>query len=379
MKVHEYQAREIYKSFGIPVSESYVAETVDEAVAFAEKIDAPVVIKAQVHVGGRGKAGGVKVVKDKKDVRAVAERILGMEIKGLPVKKVGVVRAVDIEHEYYVGVTLDREHRRPVILVSREGGVDIEEVADKTPEKIGRAAIDPLVGAEPFVARKALFTGGFSADEVKGIAPILMKLCKCYMDMDAQLAEINPLVRTPDGEFLAIDSKIDFDDNALYRQTDLHAYQEESETDELEAEAHGLGLAYVRLSGEVGVIGNGAGLVMATLDMAAAAGRKPANFLDIGGGARADVVTNSLSILLKDPNVKGILINVFGGITRCDEVAKGIIEGAGKLDITVPMVIRLKGTNEKEGKELLEKEGYTFAESGMEAARKIVERIGAAG
>ena len=222
--------------------------------------------------------------------------------------------------------------------------MDIEEVAEKTPEKIGRAPIDPLIGVEPYVVRKALFAGGFTPEEVKGISPILMKLCRCYLDMDAQLAEINPLVRTTDGEFLAIDAKIDFDDNALFRHKDLHAFKEESEDDELEAEAHRMDLAYVRLSGEVGIIGNGAGLVMATLDMAAAAGRKPANFLDIGGGARADVVTNSLSILLKDPNVKGILINVFGGITRCDEVAKGIIEGAGKLDITVPMVIRLKGT-----------------------------------
>jgi succinyl-CoA synthetase beta subunit len=378
MKVHEYQAREIYKQYGIAVSEGYVAETADQAHELAAKIDAPVVIKAQVHVGGRGKAGGVKVVQKLEDVKGVAEKILGMEIKGLPVKKVGVVRAVDIDHEYYLGVTLDRENRRPVILVSREGGVDIEEVAAKTPEKIGRSAIDPLIGVEPYVVRKALYSGGFTAEEVKGITPILVKLCKCYLDMDAQLAEINPLVRTADGEFMAIDAKIDFDDSAMFRHKELDAFKEESETDALESEAHALGLAYVRLSGEVGVIGNGAGLVMATLDMAAAAGRKPANFLDIGGGARADVVANSLSILLKDPNVKGILINVFGGITRCDEVAKGIIEGAGKLDINVPMVIRLKGTNEKEGKDLLEKEGYTFSDSGMEAARKIVELIGAA-
>jgi len=326
MKVHEYQAREIYKQYGIAVSEGYVAETADQAHELAAKIDAPVVIKAQVHVGGRGKAGGVKVVQKLEDVKGVAEKILGMEIKGLPVKKVGVVRAVDIDHEYYLGVTLDRENRRPVILVSREGGVDIEEVAAKTPEKIGRSAIDPLIGVEPYVVRKALYSGGFTAEEVKGITPILVKLCKCYLDMDAQLAEINPLVRTADGEFMAIDAKIDFDDSAMFRHKELDAFKEESETDALESEAHALGLAYVRLSGEVGVIGNGAGLVMATLDMAAAAGRKPANFLDIGGGARADVVANSLSILLKDPNVKGILINVFGGITRCDEVVEKLRE-----------------------------------------------------
>jgi len=378
MKVHEYQGREIFKQFGIPVSEGYVAETADEAGALAMKINAPVVIKAQVHAGGRGKAGGVKVVQNPADARSVAEKILGMKIKGLPVNKVAVVRAVDIEHEYYLGVTLDRESRMPMILVSREGGVDIEQVAAQTPEKIGRAPIDPLIGPEPFVIRKALYPGGFDADEIKGISPILAKLCKCYLDMDAQLAEINPLVRTKDGSFMAIDAKIDFDDNALFRHKELDAFKEESEVDALEAEAHGLGLAYVRLSGEVGIIGNGAGLVMATLDMAAAAGRNPANFLDIGGGARADVVANSLSILLKDPNVKGILINVFGGITRCDEVAKGIIEAAGRFDINVPLVIRLKGTNESQGRALLEQAGYTFEENGMDAARRIVELIGAA-
>ena len=377
MKIHEYQAKEIFGKFGIPVLPGAICETADQARAAAEEIGCPVVVKAQVHVGGRGKAGGIKLADSPDDAHAKASEILGMDIKGLTVEKVFVTKAADIADEYYVGLTLDRESRRAAILVSTEGGVDIEQVAEESPDKIGKVHIDPLLGVEPYVLRRALYDGGFDSEQVKNISPILGKLCRCYADMDASLAEINPLVKTKDGEYMALDAKIDFDDNAMFRHKDLTALKEESEDDPLEAEAHALGLAYVRLDGNVGVIGNGAGLVMATLDMVAHAGIRAANFLDIGGGTRAEGVTNSLKILLKDPNVKGILINVFGGITRCDEVARGIIQGAEAVDIDVPVVIRLKGTNEEEGRKLLSDAGFDIAESALGAADKIVELINA--
>lgn len=375
MKIHEYQAKDIIAGYGISIPEGRVAETAEQARDAAAAIGCPVVVKAQVHAGGRGKAGGVKLVNSPEEAFGAAQQILALRIKDLPVKKLYVTKAVDIAEEFYVGLTVDRVSRRAAILVSRAGGVDIEQAAEETPEKIGRALIDPFIGVEPYVLRQALYGGGFSADEVKNITPMLAKLCRCFLDKDASMAEINPLVKTKTGEYIALDAKIDFDDNALYRHAELNEFKEESETDELEAEAHAMGLAYVRLDGEVGIIGNGAGLVMATLDMVAQAGLRAANFLDIGGGTRAEGVANSLKILLKDPNVRGILINVFGGITRCDEVARGIIDGAKEVDINVPIVIRLKGTNGEQGREMLQAEGYDIAASGNEAASRIVELI----
>ena len=298
MKIHEYQAKEIIAGYGISIPEGCVAETAEQARAAAAAIGCPVVVKAQVHAGGRGKAGGVKLVKSPEEAFDAAQQILALRIKDLPVKKLYITKAVDIDEEFYVGLTVDRVSRRAAILVSREGGVDIEQVAGESPEKIGRALIDPLIGVEPYVLRQALYGGGFAPEEVKNITPILSKLCCCFIEKDASMAEINPLVKTPAGEYIALDAKIEFDDNALYRHAELNEFKEESETDELEAEAHAMGLAYVRLDGEVGVIGNGAGLVMATLDMVAQAGLRAANFLDIGGGTRAEGVANSLKILL---------------------------------------------------------------------------------
>ncbi|MFH1537565.1 MAG: ADP-forming succinate--CoA ligase subunit beta [bacterium] len=375
MKVHEYQAKEIVRRYGLPVPDGRVASTPDEAEAAAAELGGRVAVKAQVHAGGRGKAGGIRVAGSPLDARRAAEEILGMRIKGLEVKKVYVESAVDIEKEYYAGVTLDRGLRRPVVLVSSEGGIDIEEVAAKTPEKIGRAPVDPLVGLQPFVLRRAAFEGGVPADEVNSFVKVLRGLVSCFFDLDATLAEINPLCRVAGGEHVAADCKIDFDDSALFRHQDIKSLEEESEDDEIEREAHRRGLAYVRLDGAVGVIGNGAGLVMATLDMVSAAGAKPANFLDIGGGARADVVRNAVEIILMDPEVRGILINVFGGITRCDEVANGIIEATSSMDIKVPLVIRLKGTREEEGRKILNAAGFSFAPSVREAAEKIVSLI----
>ena len=372
MKIHEYQAKEIVKGYGIPVPEGTPAATPQAARAAAEKIGCPVVVKAQVHAGGRGKAGGIKIANTPEDAEKKAIEILGMKIKGLKVQKVYVTRAVDIVKEYYAGITLDRVNRRAVVLVSVEGGVDIEEVAARSPEKIGKVIVDPLLGVQDYTLRWACYGGGIPPEDVPKVQKILAPLCRCFFDLDATLAEINPLCMTPDGEFTALDCKIDFDDNGLFRHPGLKELKEESEDDEIEREAHRRGLAYVRLDGEIGVIGNGAGLVMATLDMVSAAGSKPANFLDIGGGARAELVKNAMEVILMDTRVKGILINVFGGITRCDEVARGIVDATASMNLTIPIVIRLKGTREKEGLEILGGAGFESAATVQEAARKIV-------
>lgn len=375
MKVHEYQAKEIARRYGLPVPDGRIASTPDEAEAAAAALGGRVAVKAQVHTGGRGKAGGIKVADTPPEAGQAAEQILGMRIKGLEVKKVYVESAVGIEKEYYAGVTIDRGLKRPVVLVSSEGGVDIEEVAAKTPEKIGRSPIDSLVGLQPFVLRRAAFEGGVPADEVGSFVKVLFGLVRCFFEIEATLAEINPLCRVAGGEHVAADCKIDFDDSALFRHREIEGLKEEGEEDEIEREAHRRGLAYVRLDGTVGVIGNGAGLVMATLDMVAAAGAKPANFLDLGGGARAEVVKNAIEIILMNPKVRGILINVFGGITRCDEVANGVIEATSSMDIKVPLVIRLKGTRGEEGRKILGDAGFSFAPSVREAAEKIVSLI----
>ncbi|MEW6201055.1 MAG: ADP-forming succinate--CoA ligase subunit beta, partial [bacterium] len=340
--------------------------------AAAEKIGGRVVIKAQVHAGGRGKAGGIQIADTPEEAEQKAVNILGMKIKGMHVCKVLVTRAVEIQKEYYAGIILDRSQHCAVLLVSIEGGVDIEEVAARSPEKIGRVQIDPLSGVSDYALRWACYGAGIPLDESPKVQKILAQLCRCFFEIDATLAEINPLCLTPDGEFVAVDCKIDLDDNALFRHPELKELKEESEEDEIEREAHRRGLAYVRLDGEIGVIGNGAGLVMATLDMVTAAGSKPANFLDIGGGARAEVVKNAMEIILMDSRVRGILINVFGGITRCDEVARGIVEAAASMSLSVPIVIRLKGTREKEGLEILREAGFESAATVQEAAKKIV-------
>jgi len=339
----------------------------------------PVVVKAQVHVGGRGKAGGIKLARTAAEAEQIAREMLGSKLKGLVVEKVLVEKALDIDQEYYLGITVDRAAQRNVVMVSTAGGVDIEEVAAETPEKIAKLHVDPCLGLADFQIREVIFAAGLPRSLATGATKFLRPLYQAYDACDAQLAEINPLVLTKQGDLVAADAKIIIDDNALYRHPEFAEFKEESEEDEIEAEAHRRGIQYVRLDGWIGVIGNGAGLVMTTLDEVARAGGKAANFLDIGGGAQAELVRQSLEIVLMDPRVKGVLFNVFGGITRCDEVARGILEATSKMNIDVPIVARLSGTRCEEGKRLLEGTNLIPAETMQEAARKIVELAQGAG
>jgi succinyl-CoA synthetase beta subunit len=372
MKIHEHQAKQILARYRVPVPRGEVASTPAEARAAAERIGGRVVVKAQVHVGGRGKAGGIKLAGDAAEAERVAGQILGMEIKGLTVEKVLVEEAADIAAEYYLGLTLDRAARKNVMMVSAVGGIDIEEVAESTPEKIARVHVQPALGLTDFQINELVYEAGLDPRAIAGAGTFLRALYDAAIALDASLAEINPLVLTRTGELIAADAKINIDDNALFRHSELSALTEESEEDPIEAEAHRRGLQYVRLGGEVGVIGNGAGLVMATLDEVKRAGGSAANFLDIGGGAKADVVRSALEVVLLDPNVKGVLFNVFGGITRCDEVARGILEGIATVDVRVPLVVRLAGTNEREGKAILEGANMAAASTMEEAAQRIV-------
>lgn len=383
MKIHEYQARELFSRFGIPTNQGEVARTPDEAKAIAAKIGKMVVVKAQVHVGGRGKAGGVKLAKDPDEAYEKAQAILGMDIKGLTVDRVLVAEAVDIAAEYYLGLTVNRDDNSVVLILSAAGGVDIEEVAATTPEKIMKVNIDPTAGIQDFQIRQAIYGSGVDAAYARKIADFVRKLYDCYISIDSELAEINPLVITKQGEVVAIDAKINIDDNALARHTDIAAWREVgSDLDEYEKLAKEEGLTYVHLpGGNVGVCGNGAGLVMTTMDVVKKAGGTPNNFLDFGGSATAEGVEKGLNAILRDPDVKGILVNVFGGITRTDLVAKGIVEAFDKLPRQVPIVIRLTGTREEIAKQILEESGkpLVFAQSMWEGAQKIVELVSKAG
>lgn len=372
MKIHEYQAKQVLARYGVPVPAGEVATTPAEVRAIAEKLGKRVVVKSQVHVGGRGKAGGIKLADTPEEAEAVASRILGMDIKGLTVEKVLVEEALNIAREYYLGITLDRGAQRNVLMVSAAGGVDIEEVAAETPEKIARVLIDPALGLRDYQIRDACYAAGLDREAIAGAGKFLKALYQTYIDMDCSLAEINPLVLTAEGTLIAADGKINIDDNAMYRHADLADLAEEGQDNPLEAEAHRRGLQYVYLGGDIGIIGNGAGLVMGTLDEVKDAGGTPANFLDIGGGAKAEVVASALELVLMDPNVKGVLFNIFGGITRGDEVARGIIAGSERLNIQVPIVVRLTGTNEAEGRALLAQTTLVPAETMQEAAAKIV-------
>lgn len=373
MKIHEYQAKEILRAHGAMTPRGRVATTPEEAFEIATELGTAVVIKAQVHVGGRGKAGGIKVARDARAARDIAEAMLGSDLKGLIVEKVLVEEALDIAQEYYLGIVLDRNVRRHTVMVSAEGGVDIEEVAARSAEKIAKLPIDPRMGLAEFQMRQLCYDAALDRRVITSACKFLHGLYQAYLAVDANLAEINPLVVTAGGEVTAADAKINIDDSALYRHPKIADLAEESEADEIEMEAHRRGIQYVRLDGDIGVLGNGAGLVMATLDEVKSAGGAPANFLDIGGGARADLVLNSLDLIMMTPGVEGIFCNVFGGITRCDEVAQGIIEARTKLSISVPMVVRLTGTNEQEGRHILAEAGVVAAESMQEGAAKIVE------
>jgi succinyl-CoA synthetase beta subunit len=373
VKLYEFQAKEVFAREGIPIPRGKMASTAAEAEAAARELGR-CVVKAQVHVGGRGKAGGIKLVNTPEEARAAAEGMLGKPLKGLIVHHVLVEEALPIASEYYLSVTIDRTAKRPIMIASAMGGVDIEEVAASTPEKIARLVIDPAYGPLGFELRMLGEEAGFDPRASRAAMDIALRLYRVFVNSDASLAEINPLVVTEQGTVVAADAKYDIDDNALYRQQALAGYREESEEDEIEAEAHRRGVNYVRLpGGEIGIIGNGAGLVMSTLDLVTRHGGKPANFLDVGGGASAESVREALSIVLMDPHVKGVLFNIFGGITRGDLVAQGILDAVGSMDIRVPMVVRMAGTRAKEGLALLEGSPLTPAAGPAEAAQRVIE------
>jgi succinyl-CoA synthetase beta subunit len=384
MKMQEYQAKELLAKYGVPVPKGQVADTPEQVAEAAAALGGFAVVKAQVLAGGRGKAGGVKVTKTAEDARAFADSILGKELyfeqakSNLQIDRVLVEEALPIAKEYYIGITTDRGSQRNVFIVSSQGGMDIEEVAHSHPDAIGRLAVDPFLGVRDFDIRRVAQQGGIPSAEIKDLAPFLKKLYQAYVDSDATLAEINPLVVTTDGKFIAGDAKISIDDSALYRHPELAVFAETSEeTDAYEKEAHRRGINnYVHLDGNIGIIGNGAGLVMGTMDEVKRAGGAPADFLDIGGGAKAELVKNSLELVLSDPNVKGVIFNIFGGITRGDEVARGIIAGTESINVTVPIVVRLAGTNAKEGLEILKGTDLIPAETMQEAAQKIVSLVG---
>lgn len=376
MNVHEYQAAEILAKHGVPVNPGKVATTPDEAKQIAEEFGGVVVVKAQVHTGGRGKAGGVKVVKTPDEAREAAEKILGMDIKGHIVNKVLVANGADIAKEYYISAVMNRPSRKVMLMTSAEGGVEIEKVAEETPEKIVQRDGDPLVGLHDYQAKEIAFELGLDPKQVNGFAAIAKKLYEVFLEEDATLVEVNPLIINGAGEWQCLDSKMSFDDNALYRHRDTEDMRDMAEENETEIEAKASGISFVKLDGNIGCIVNGAGLSMATLDAVQLAGGEPANFLDVGGGANEEQVTTAFNLVLADPNVKAILINIFGGITRGDVVARGIVAALNNVDVKVPLIVRLSGTNAEEGKAILAEHGITAGDSMDEAAAQVVEAAG---
>jgi len=373
MKIHEYQAKEIFSRYKIPVTNEVVCYTVAEAVDAAEKLGLPVVVKAQVLAGGRGKAGGVKLARTKEDVPEMAGKILGMDIKGYTVEKILIAQGVKFSSEFYVGLTIDRNSKSVIFMASSEGGVEIEEVAKENPDAIHKFVIDPDLGLTPFLARKIAFSLFTDFNLVKQGASMFQKLYQIFMDTDSSLVEINPLVITEDGLLLALDGKMNFDDNALYRQGAIEALNEPTEDELKELEAKEKGLTYIRLDGSIGCMVNGAGLAMATLDLIKYFGGEPANFLDIGGSSNPQKVIDAMNLILSDKNVKVVMINIFGGITRCDDVARGLIIALEKIKVEVPIVVRLSGTNSKEGLEILKQANLPIVETMSQAAQKAIE------
>jgi succinyl-CoA synthetase beta subunit len=372
LKLHEYQSKRIFAQYGVPIPQGDVATAPEKARRIAARLSKRVVIKAQVLVGGRGKAGGIRLASDPDEAEELASQILGMKIKGLTVKKVLVDEAADIATEIYLGIVIDRAKRRPVMMASAEGGIEIEEVARATPERIVRIAVDPFLGLQAYQGRELAFGIGLRKDLVHNFVKIAQGLYEAFQDCDASLAEINPLVVTDDGKLLAVDGKMLLDDNALFRHFELAEMRDADEATGEEEKARRYGLSYVKLDGEIGCMVNGAGLAMATMDITKLYGGEPANFLDIGGGAQAEKVAAALRIILSDPNVKTVLFNIFGGITRCDEVAKGILEALREVPTDIPMVARLVGTNENEGRQLLADAQMITAATLAEAAQKAV-------
>ncbi len=389
MKVHEYQAKDILTIFGVAVQPGIVARTVDEAVEAAQKMHVEqgtdlFVVKSQIHAGGRGKGGGVKLAHGVDGVREKAKAILGMQLvthqtgpQGQKVRAVIIAEAVDIEKEYYVGVTLDRTRNANVIMASTEGGVEIEKVAEEAPDKIIKEWIEPDIGFQAYQARKIAFGLGFEGTAFKQASKFVGALYRAYESADASLAEINPLVLTKQGEVLAIDAKINLDDNALFRHKDLAQLRDIYEEDPLEVEASESSLNYIKLDGNVGCMVNGAGLAMSTMDIIKLAGGEPANFLDVGGNANPETVEAGFRIILKDPNVKAILVNIFGGIVRCDRVANGVVQAAKNVEINMPLIVRLQGTNAEEGTEILRESGLEVETAIIfeEAAQKVTQAL----
>jgi succinyl-CoA synthetase beta subunit len=381
MKIHEYQAKALLARFAVPVPRGEVAYTVDEAEAAAKKIGGSVVVKAQIHAGGRGKGGGVKVAKDAAEARAIAEKILGMTLithqtgpEGRMVKRLLIEETLPIERELYLGIVLDRATGKNTFMASAEGGMEIEEVAAKTPEKILKEAIEPGVGLLPFQARKLAFGIGIPGAVAGKAATAMIALAKATESLDASLAEINPFILTKDGNVFALDAKFNLDDNAMFRHKDLLELRDLNEEDPLEVEASKHGLNYIKLDGNVACMVNGAGLAMATMDIIKYAGGSPANFLDVGGGANAEQIKNAFRILLSDAAVKAVFINIFGGILRCDTLATGVVAAARELKVKLPIVVRMEGTNVEAGRQILKDSGFNFtvAEGMLDGAQKVV-------
>ena len=381
MKIHEYQAKEILRKFNVAIPKGKVAFSADEALHAAEEIGGELwVVKAQIHAGGRGKGGGVKVAGSLEEVKSLAAQMLGMTLvthqtgpEGRVVKRLLIEQGVNIEKEFYVGITLDRAISKNVVMVSTQGGVEIEKIAAESPEKIIKETIEPELGLQPFQAKKLAFALGLKGIQHKNAVKFLMGLYNAYSESDCSLAEINPLVITKEGNVIALDAKMNFDDNALFRHPDIERYRDLYEEDPLEIEASKYNLNYIKLDGNVGCMVNGAGLAMATMDIIKLAGGEPANFLDVGGGASKETVANGFKIILSDPNVKAILINIFGGIVRCDRVAQGVIDATSKIKVNIPVVVRLEGTNAEEAGVLLKGSGLNFqvASSLKDAAVKV--------
>jgi len=377
--LYEYQGKELFRRFGIPVSEGRLATTPEEARTAAEELGGQVVVKAQVLTGGRGKAGGVKLAEGPDDAEQKARDILGLDIRGHVVRKLWIEQASDIAKEYYLSVTFDRGAKKSLFMLTKEGGVDIEEVAERDPDAIARLHVDPLEGFQPYQARRVIYGAGIDdPGEQKQILSIIGKLYEAYVGSDAMLCEINPLIVTPDGEVRALDSKFTVDDNALYKHPDIAAMRDLEAYPPEERAAREKGVTYVKLDGDVGILGNGAGLVMSPLDVIALAGGRPANFCDLGGGGDAQGVVDALEIISSDPQVKVIFFNIFGGITRGDEVARGILQALERMEISHPIVVRLDGTNAEEGRALLEEADRPIEvePTMLDAARRAVELVG---
>src|SRR5690242_11379047 len=376
MDLLEYQGKQLFARHGVPVPNGRPASTVEEAVDAADEIGYPCVVKAQVQIGGRGKAGGIKVAQDHAEALEHAQAILGMDIRGLTVHEVWIEGASEIASEYYASIIFDRSAKAPLVMLSTKGGMDIEEVADSDPGAIARLHVDPLLGFQDFHGRRLAFEAGVDADVVRPVGQLLAKLYSTFIEEEATLVEVNPMIVTPERSVKALDAKVTLDDNALFRHQDNAALRDPSAEDPQEQMAKERGLTYVSLDGDIGILGNGAGLVMSTLDVVAQYGGRPANFLDAGGGSKAEAITSAVEVILANPNVKAVLFNIFGGITRCDEVANGLVEAFNQISPSVPFVVRLDGTNDEEGRRILAEASLPNVHTAAtmnEAAEKVVE------